>query len=63
MTMKQLLAIVLTATITSVVVSVLLKVIGLPKGDAHPMITSAVASVAAIIVGQKFEASSEDNEA
>ena len=61
MSMKQLGAVVITALITAVAVSILLKVIGLPEGDAHPMITSAIASVAAIVVGQKVKAS-EDKE-
>ena len=59
MSKKQLLAIVITASITAVIVSFGLKAVGLPEGDAHPMITSAVATVAAIIVGQKVKASED----
>lgn len=59
MSMKQLIATVITALVTAVIVSVILKVVGLPEGDAHPMITAGVASVAAIIVGQKVKASED----
>ena len=59
MSMKQLFAIIITACVTAVIVSIGLKAVGLPEGDAHPMITSAVATVAAIIVGQKVKASED----
>ena len=62
MSKKQLIATIITALVAAVVVSVILKAIGLPKGDAHPMITSAIASVAAVIVGQKVKASEDQSD-
>ena len=46
---------IVAAAVTALIVSILLKVIGLPEGDLHPMITSAFATVSAIIVFQKMK--------
>ena len=62
MNAKQLVAVIITASITAVIVSFFLKAIGLPDGDAHPIITSAIASVAAILVGQKFQTVEDKSE-
>ena len=62
MSKKQLIATIITALVAAVVVSVILKAIGLPEGDAHPMITSAIASAAAVIVGQKIKASEDQSD-
>ena len=50
-------AMIVAALITAVVVSILLKVIGLPEGDLHPMITGAFATVSGIFVLQKMKSS------
>ena len=56
MNAKAYVAMVVTAMIVALVVSILLKAIGLPKGDLHPMITGALATVGAMIVFQKMKA-------
>ena len=43
------------AAVTALIIFILLNVIGLPEGDLHPMITSALATISAIIVFQKMK--------
>ena len=43
---------IVAAAVTALIVSILLKVIGLPEGDRHPMITSAFATNSAIIASK-----------
>ena len=55
MSLKQLLAIIGAATITAVIVAVLLKLAGLGH-DARTLITGAVATVAGLLAAQKMKA-------
>ena len=61
MSKKQIIAIIVSASVTALIVSVILKTVGLPAGDAHPIITGAIASAVAAVVGQKVKAA-EDSE-
>ena len=47
-------AITVSAILTATVTSLALKALGVPKGDLHPIITGAITSVVAVIVGQRY---------